>query len=1291
MERCLKKRAALRSQVTRILNECQDAMQRDLPGSEAAVLHTRLKKVTKNLETLDNKIETLVPDEDFEDECAQVLDYNDRILSCLTRLQQRIDGDSVPSAAPLTVINEVVSTEQTQRSKIKLPKLELIKFSGRSNEWQHFWELFEEVVDKNEDLSSIDKYNFLRASLTGDAATAIAGLPPTARCYNDAVQLLKKRFGNEELLIQEHFKKLIDLKPVRSSEDVRGLRRLHDTLAAHIRGLETLGRKLETFSSMLLPIAQRALPGDLLLDYSRKRVLDTSNDGHYSRQTPHTEGVPETTTDSQKGTVTSFCRLLDFLRVEVESRENLAALRRMDGRRFKLEVLETDVICDHKIPAPPQSVAHQLGHLDCDIADLANGDAPEDIGLLIGSEYIWGLTTGRMRKLGESLRAVETVFGWSVQGPIEGTSQQNQCTETVTLRTSVVEDKTADVLSKFWTLESIGITDKEECKPGECAAMEVFEQTLTKVDGRYEVALPWKTEISLDDNKEIATKRLQQLTNRLLKSPELLEEYDAVIRQYIAQGIVERVEGEVDDGQNVYYMPHQAVIRESRKLRIVFDASSHHKNSKSLNENLETGPNLTADLVGLLLNFRRHRIALVADIERAFLQIGVRKDDRNALRFMWFRETPQPGNTMPPVDTWRMTRVPFGTTASPFLLSATLQHHLSGCEEQFPLTAHQLRRSLYVDDLLTGANDEEAALKLYNDANEMFTDASMKLHKWSSNNERLRSQFEEDSRGSKPLGYLSGVLKVLGLTWDPITDVLAFSPCLDNAISGCSTKRSMLQTTARIFDPLGWLSPFIVRAKILFQQLWRQCIQWDDPLPSAIADAWDVWIQELRHLPEIQVPRFYGADISGQQTSVSLHVFADASPAAYGAVAYITVTNDEGTMSTIVMSKSRVAPVKELTLARLELMACLLAARLCRYILNTLDERPATAYLWTDSTIALHWIFGNADRWQQFVRNRVVEIQTLTGDLSWRHCPGKDNPADLLTRGLPVAHLTTTKLWWAGPSWICLGESEWPHDVLDFVFSDSELEQKKRFIARRGVPSTVYSDNALTFKKTSKDLAMLWRVIRNDDVRSFIANTRVEWKFIVERAPWWGGFYERLVGLTKQALKKTLGTSYLTFEQLTTTLSEVEAMLNSRPLTHVYTEPSEPDALCPAFFLTGKRLTSLPGLQRKEIAEVSCGNLQQMLTSRSKLLSDFWKRWASEYLNELQGSKIHRGTPRDLKSGDLVLLKESLQPRQLWKMGRVEHTFPGRDGKVRSCTVRVSGGSTVRRPIQVLYPLEMRD
>lgn len=297
---------------------------------------------------------------------------------------------------------------------------------------------------------------------------------------------------------------------------------------------------------------------------------------------------------------------------------------------------------------------------------------------------------------------------------------------------------------------------------------------------------------------------------------------------------------------------------------------------------------------------------------------------------------------------------------------------------------------------------------------------------------------------------------------------------------------------------------------------------------------------------------------------------------------------------------------------------------------------------------------------------------------------GVDFAGPLLVRGA-----TTTKCYIA--LFTC-GVTRAVHlELVSDMSAASFLLAFRRFIARRGVPSTVYSDNALTFKKTSKDIAMLWAVIRNADVRSFIANTRVEWKFIVERAPWWGGFYERLVGLTKQALKKTLGTSYLSFEQLTTTLSEVEAILNSRPLTHVYTEPSEPDPLCPASFLTGKRLTSLPGLQRREIADVSCGHLRNMLSSRTQLLSNFWKRWTSEYLNELQSSKMHTGKTKELKSGDLVLLKESLQPRQLWKMGRVEKTFPGRDGKVRSCAVRVPGGSTFRRPIQVLYPLEMRD
>lgn len=189
----------------------------------------------------------------------------------------------------------------------------------------------------------------------------------------------------------------------------------------------------------------------------------------------------------------------------------------------------------------------------------------------------------------------------------------------------------------------------------------------------------------------------------------------------------------------------------------------------------------------------------------------------------------------------------------------------------------------------------------------------------------------------------------------------------------------------------------------------------------------------------------------------------------------------------------------------------------------------------------------------------------------------------------------------------------------------------------------MYSDNALTFKNTSRDLAALWSVITNEEVKNFVANFRIQWKFIVERAPWWGGFYERLVGLTKQALKKTLGMSSVGFEGLSTTLNEVEALLNSRPLTHVYSEPNEPEPLSPALFLTGRRLTSLPNAQRQEITALSSSLLRQTLSHRNRMLNHFWKRWATEYLRELRNSPLQGNTPRPLKPGDLVLLSETIQ------------------------------------------------
>ncbi|KAH7971955.1 hypothetical protein HPB52_004386 [Rhipicephalus sanguineus] len=232
MERGRKKRMVIRAQATRLINECEQGRQISLTPNEAGVLHAPLISIRTELDAVNNEIEALVSEDDLEEEYMQ------------TQPAQQIDGD-------------VTETTMSQKMKVKLPRLELVKFSGRQQERQPFWELYEQVVDNIDQLSTLDKFHYLRASLTGVAASVLTDLPPTSRSYNDAKQLLKKCFGNEELPIQEHTK-LINITPVCVSDDVRGLRRLYDTVSAHIRGLETLGRKLDSFSSMLLPIVHRA-------------------------------------------------------------------------------------------------------------------------------------------------------------------------------------------------------------------------------------------------------------------------------------------------------------------------------------------------------------------------------------------------------------------------------------------------------------------------------------------------------------------------------------------------------------------------------------------------------------------------------------------------------------------------------------------------------------------------------------------------------------------------------------------------------------------------------------------------------------------------------------------------------------------------------------------------------------------------------------------------------------------------------------------------------------------------
>ena len=270
--------------------------------------------------------------------------------------------------------------------------------------------------------------------------------------------------------------------------------------------------------------------------------------------------------------------------------------------------------------------------------------------------------------------------------------------------------------------------------------------------------------------------------------------------------------------------------------------------------------------------------------------------------------------------------------------------------------------------------------------------------------------------------------KLLGVLWDSEADELLIdlSELVTYAHNLPVTKRTVLRVSAKIFDPLGLLSPFVVKLKLLFRELCSDNVNWDDQVEGDTLKRWKLQIKEFKSLGQIRVPRCY-FDRSRVPVSFELHGFSDASSQAYGAVVYLrTVYNDETILSVIVTSKTRVAPVKHQTIPRLELLGALVLTRLVSTVRKSLDSLPnLNCFYWTDSTVALYWIRNNKP-WRQYVAHRVNEIRTLSLQEEWNHCPGSVNPADLLSRGSKGFDLSQNQHWWNGPEFLCKPKAEWP-------------------------------------------------------------------------------------------------------------------------------------------------------------------------------------------------------------------------------------------------------------------------
>eukprot|EP00731_Ephydatia_muelleri_P009492 Em0005g78a len=684
------------------------------------------------------------------------------------------------------------------------------------------------------------------------------------------------------------------------------------------------------------------------------------------------------------------------------------SMKTRNGANVVIPLLTVPVICEPLSGQPISLAARRYPYLSTlELADESDPDCVLDVGILIGADHYWALVSGRNCQ-GDGPTAIETRFGWVLSGPATGLlcgSTSMSLLSCHTLKTGVTlpsGDSSLDqTLKMFWDLESIGIEAKES------SVYEEFMQNIKFQNGRYCVRLPWKEHHPpLPDNFSLSQTRLLGLVRRLKQSPHIFKEYDNIIQDQISLGIVEIVSDpwSTSRSNQIHYLPHHGVVREDKsttKLRVVFDASAR-TSGPSLNDCLYTGPSFKQRIADILVRFRLFPVGLVADIEKAFLMVSIADDDKDVLRFLWLDDIEA---ELPKIKVLRFSRVVFGVSSSPFLLNATIKHHMDHYRTVDQQFVDKFERSIYVDDLTFSAKDEEGMFQLYKKAKGWLAEGAFNLRKFHTNSPKLQQWIDtEEVKSTVPvsgklnttvedLSYVKSMfggcqvdssgVKVLGVQWDSVLDQLSFDiHHIGNAADKVQpTKRNIVGIVSRIYDPLGVLTPFTILFKILFRRL---CVE--------------------------------------KTTS--------------------------GCSMRFIAAKSRVAPLQEQTIPRLELLGALLLSRLMVNIASALNSELTlnAPVCYTDSKVVLFWIQRCDKEWRQFVEYRIREIRHLISVEAWRHCPGKDDPADLPSRGVDLSVIISDPLWLKGPDFLCDSPIDDNLTLEEAVFNEcmSELKAKDR-------------------------------------------------------------------------------------------------------------------------------------------------------------------------------------------------------------------------------------------------------
>lgn len=529
----------------------------------------------------------------------------------------------------------------------------------------------------------------------------------------------------------------------------------------------------------------------------------------------------------------------------------------------------------------------------------------------------------------------------------------------------------------FWSIDEFKALKPLSLQESRCE--EVFQRTFTRLaNGQFEVELPFEKDpkVHLGDSLPQALSRFYRLERRLIKYPYLYETYRTFIQEYLDLGHAKFVAfdfhnvNKAEPHSEMYFCPHHPVInydKQTTEVRVVFDGSSKTSNDCSLNELMFVGATVHPELFDCILRFRLHKYVFTADIQKMYRMISVNERDQQYQRIVW-RDHPSED-----LKCIQLCTVTYGLSSSPYLATRALKELAVSDGYLFPLAKEAILSNCYVDDFPCGKNSVKELQALRDQLVGLLSSPKLQLHKWHPNCPNFSNNDNQDE--------IDSAFSALGQSWNPAQDqfIIHLDSMCDEKCLKASTKREVLSHIAKLFDPLGLIAPIIIQAKILMQEIWVSRIDWDENLPVELQLKWAQFVRDIQSIKVIRLPRW--CCFHNKVIETVLYGFADASIRAFGACIYLVCRYNDGTKSSrLLTSKSRVCPIKILTISRLELCGALLLARMMDRVRNSLQVHVTSIILHSDSKIVLAWIASTATKFNVFVGDRISEIQELTSD-----------------------------------------------------------------------------------------------------------------------------------------------------------------------------------------------------------------------------------------------------------------------------------------------------------------------